>query len=411
MKIGYLMQEGCPDIRNKPLTGPANHVVNVVRELERLGHNVALLTRYDGKIWKSSDLETFEPVKVLVTDQRFPQTVERVLRGLQSRLRLPYLNWFESRRFAEACFQTLSDCEIFYERMGWMGFGGGMAAKKMDIPLVLEANNGNYLTEMELLGVAPYGFQRYISIKLMRKAFSRTSLIVATGEGHRNRFIETYQVDPELVTIVENGSEIVKLLKRDQLIAFKEPVDIHSPVNIVFVGAFERWHGIIILLSAFVKVVEHYPDTQLVLIGSGTQRDEIGRAINKFNLGTNVKFTGQIDIHQVAHHLSRAHIGVAPYCGWMEYSGLKLFDYKAAGLAIIASGENGQPSALEHGRTGWIVPPGDVDALAQSFLCLLSDSELRRRMGREARIEAENQHSWRHTVIRLQEIFRQVLSS
>jgi glycosyltransferase involved in cell wall biosynthesis len=94
----------------------------------------------------------------------------------------------------------------------------------------------------------------------------------------------------------------------------------------------------------------------------------------------------------------------------MEFSGLKLFDYKAAGLAIIASGRDGQPRTLKHGRTAWIVPPCDEAALGEAIVTLASDAARRRSMGQEARLEAENSHTWRHTAERLQQVFESVLA-
>jgi glycosyltransferase involved in cell wall biosynthesis len=95
----------------------------------------------------------------------------------------------------------------------------------------------------------------------------------------------------------------------------------------------------------------------------------------------------------------------------MEFSGLKLFDYKAAGLAIIASGEKGQPITLRNEETAIIVPPCDVEALAQSIIRLITDIGLRRKLGQIARLEAEKEHSWRHTAINLEKIFMSKLSS
>ena len=66
-----------------------------------------------------------------------------------------------------------------------------------------------------------------------------------------------------------------------------------------------------------------------------------------------------------------------------------MLDYKAAGLVTLTSGENGQPDIIRHGETGWIVPPCDEDALAQAIVALCANPQLRRKMGQNARIEAE----------------------
>jgi len=64
---------------------------------------------------------------------------------------------------------------------------------------------------------------------------------------------------------------------------------------------------------------------------------------------------------------------------------------------------------LQHGQTGWIVPPCDVDQLAEALVALGDDAPLRRCIGQAARAEAEAEHSWRHTAVQLQAIFARVV--
>jgi len=408
MRIGYVMQEGGPDVRKKPLSGPANHVLKVYQELQAFGHEMRFLARYDGRLWQSADLESFSEVSVKRYDQGWRRSVERGVRGIQSRLKLPYANWFESLRFSEACCQVLNDRDLFFERLGWMSYGAGLATRRLNIPLIMEINNGDFITELERLGVAPHGFQRWLAIQIMRRAIHRADAMIATGEGHRQRFIEWWQVNPELISTVENGSDVVNLLMREELRSFRDAPTNTEPVTLVFVGAFEPWHGILVLLPAFAQVVAQGRNVRLILIGSGTQAQEINRSIQELGLQNRVELPGQLDIQQVAQRLAGADIGVAPYCGWMEYSGLKLFDYKSAGLATIASGKDGQPATLQHGLTGWITPPCEQAPLVEAILKLVDDQELRRRIGQQARLEAEQRHTWRHTVQQLDRVFQKV---
>jgi glycosyltransferase involved in cell wall biosynthesis len=88
---------------------------------------------------------------------------------------------------------------------------------------------------------------------------------------------------------------------------------------------------------------------------------------------------------------------------------LKIFDYKAAGLACIASGKDGQPATLRHGETGWIVPPCDEAALAEAIIKLACDVGLRRRLGQAARLDAEKFHTWTKTAESLEKIFNQLI--
>ncbi len=409
MKIGYLMQTGGPDVREKPLTGPANHVLKVYRELQELGHEMHFLARYDGKIWRSIDLERFEPVFVRRYDQGLRRLIERLVRGVQSRGKLPYFNLFESLRFSEACCQELTNCDLFYERMGWMGYGAGLAARRSKIPLVLEVNNGDFVTELERLGVAPRGFQYDLAVWLMRRAVHRADFSIATGDGHRRRYIEWWGIHPDKVTTVENGSDVVHLLKRDRLRSFSNHVAEDGTITLVFVGAFEPWHGILILLAAFANAASQLPQLRLKIIGSGTLSQDVRNKIDELDIGDKVVLTGQLPVEEMAEHLVTSDIGLAPYCGWMEFSGLKLFDYKSAGLVSLASGIDGEPATLKHGVTGWIVPPCDEEALSKAILLLANNPELRHSIGRSARLEAEEQHSWTHTAHQIEEILYKVV--
>jgi glycosyltransferase involved in cell wall biosynthesis len=388
LKIGYLMQAGVPDVRKRPLSGPAMHVVKVFEELQVLGHHLRLIAFNDCKIWKSDDLISFEQVKISWLDDGLSLWCERIIRRIQSELNLPYTATFDSFRFSQACFQELEDYDILFERMGWFGYSGGIASRRLKIPLILEVN-GDHLSEFEMLRLAPTGMQRRLSTHLMHWATKQAAHVVATGEGWKQRFIERWGGDPARISVVENGSEYVAILKREQLLSFNPDYLAQESVGIIYVGAFEPWHGISILLQAAAKAISNGISIHLLLAGTGSEEAKIREEIQNLALNNHVNLTGHLIPEELSVYLAQADIGVSPYYGRVEYSGLKLLDYKAAGLAIIASGENGQPYVIDHGRTGWIVPPGDVEALYQAIVKLSLDTEGRKRMGREARIEAE----------------------
>jgi len=407
MKIGYLLQAGAPNMQAQPRSGPAAHVWHVCHELQGLGHQVRLLGAAAGRIWCSDDLQTYRPV-VTPLDRGVRRGLESIVRRTQRELHLPYLHLFDSLHFAAACRQELAECDLLYERMGWMGYGGALASLRSGQPLILEVN-GDHLSEYEMTGAAPKGLQRAASLRLMRWATRQAAWVIATGEGWRRRFLERWPVDPQRVTVVENGSEVVDLLARGDLANFQSPPDVQAPLRLAYLGAFEPWHGLPVLLEALAQVAARGMAVHLDIIGDGSVRPQMEELVARHALTPCVTFHGFLPIAPAAQILGRAEIGLSPYCGRVEYSGLKLLDYKAAGLATIASGANGEPPVLRHGQTGWIVPPCDTDQLAAAILTLGADADLRRRIGQAARYEAETQHSWRCTAEQLQAIFEQVV--
>ena len=404
MKIAYLMQVGVPDIRYDPPSGPALHVKHVVEELRRLGHHVSLLAFLEKGVWKSNDLRNFSPVAIPAIDSGILKLAERSIRRLQYELQLPYAALFESLRFALACCQELRGYDLFYERLGWVGYGAGLAAHWLHIPLILEVN-GDHLSEMELQGEAPQGCQRMLSMMLMKNAAHRAAHTVTTGEGWRKLYIERWKVDPASVTVIENGSELVKLIDRSRLRTFSPNSVSNNILTIAYSGGFDPWQGVTILLHAVCRVIATGIAVRLLLIGAGPGLAPAKQLAHDLGIEHQVVFTGQLASNEYAAYLTTADIGVSPYCGRAEYSGLKLLDYKAAGLAIIASGKEGQPAIIEHGRTGLIVPPCDEDALYEAIIHLNSNRDFAARLGKEARLEAERLHSWENTAKHLIELF------
>jgi len=409
MRIGYLVQQDV-NIRTAPYDGPANHVREVIQGLQKSGHDVRTLLRLDSRLLATDDLARFEVVEVPWMDHGLLRFFEKGVRRLQYELQLPYAGLFESVRFALAARQELKGFDILLERMSWANCGSALAARWLNIPLILE-NNGDPLHDLEAKGIAPEGIQRRLSLTLTRYAVRAAAHVVISGDGWREKFIERWEIAPERTTTVENGTRVVDLLERRELRAFRDGAQGAPAPTLVYLGSFYPWQGVSILLRALARVREQGVEARLLLIGSGPGEAEARSLVAKLGLGTIVTFTGRLRPAEYAPLLADADIGVAPYCGWPEFSGLKLFDYKAAGLATIGSGRDGQPQTLRHGETGWVVPPCNEARLADAIARLVEDRSLRRRIGRAARVEAEQRHRWEHTVQRLEEIMLDVVAA
>jgi glycosyltransferase involved in cell wall biosynthesis len=210
--------------------------------------------------------------------------------------------------------------------------------------------------------------------------------------------------------VVENGTDLLQLLKRPQLKSFRQDSTQAGPLRIVYLGGFYPWHGVPILLRAFSRARQQHAPLELLLIGAGEGLEAAQNLARELHVADAVTFAGHQPQAAYARMLADADVGTSPYCGWPEYSGLKIFDYKAAGLPTIASGVDGNPVTIQPGKTGWIVPPCDEDALVKVLLDLDGKRSLLREMGRAARIDAETKHDWQQTVQRLETLFGHLLT-
>lgn len=404
MRIGYLAQLS-PEVRFPPFDGPANHIRQVISKLQDMGNKVTFLGGFGDRIVKCEDIEGFSDSQTLLQK---PDMVERGVRRIQGFLRFPYINYFISRRFAIACQKELYECDVLLERASWMGYGGALAARSMNIPLVLEYN-GDPLHDLAAKRMDPRGIQRAVSKNIFRQTLTAASHIIASGNGWRSNLINEWQIKPHRISVVENGTPLVDLLRREQLRNFQDNPD-PTPVSVVYLGGFYAWHGTLLAVKALNNVLTRGFNARMVMIGAGEQYDETRSLARALDIADRVTFTGPLQPDEFAPILADADIALSPYCGWKEYSGLKLFDYKAAGLAIIASGEKGQPETISHGHSGWIVPPCDLDSLTAAMHMIIENRDLRRKLGQNARIEAEKWHSWERTASEIERILTELVT-
>lgn len=399
MNIAYLAQLS-PDIRTPPFDGPANHIRHIIHEWREMNNGVRFIGGINSIYWKSDDLMSFQSI-----ENQQKTVIERSLRKAQTITRLPYLNYFESSHFSEVILRESEDVHCLYERTSWMSYGGLLASKKMNIPLILEFN-GDPLLDLKSKGQHPRGLQLVISSSLFRYTLAHATYLIASGQGWKNNLIEKWKISPEKISVVENGTILVNLLCRENLANFQEKSS-ESQIKIAYLGGFYPWHGTKIAVNAFHQLIREGINAQLVMIGDGSDLDDTKKIATSLGIEDKVVFTGTLPPENYANILASCHIGLSPYCGWREFSGLKLFDYKAAGLAVIASGQNGQPQTIVHNKTGLIVPPCDEKALTNAMKLLARDCNFTAALGQQARFEAEAKHTWRNSAQNIINIINQ----
>jgi glycosyltransferase involved in cell wall biosynthesis len=174
-------------------------------------------------------------------------------------------------------------------------------------------------------------------------------------------------------------------------------------------GRLLRGKGVETLLEAFALVAGELPDLRLLLIGSGEGQalsieDELRRRSGESDLAGRVLFAGRVE--RVEDALRAADLFVFPSV--FEGLGISLVEAAACGLPAVASRTGGIVDVVEDGRSGLLVPPGDLAALAEGLRALAASADRRAAMGREARRVALERFDERDGVDRYRAVFRGV---
>ncbi len=160
---------------------------------------------------------------------------------------------------------------------------------------------------------------------------------------------------------------------------------------VAMVASLRRWKGHEAFLEAAGRVASRVPARFVIVGGSIFDDDDPGYAqalrarSAALGLGERVSFLGQRDdLPDLWPHLS-----VLVHPAAAEPFGRVVAEAMIAGVPVAGFQDGGVPELLEHERTGLLVPPGDVPALAQAVTRLLDEPELRWHLARNARQEAE----------------------
>lgn len=181
--------------------------------------------------------------------------------------------------------------------------------------------------------------------------------------------------------------------------------DDRSAVSSLGIGESDNVVGIVAVLRpekdhesflrAARRVVDEMPDTKFLIVGDGPMRAQIETRIEQLGLNDSVILAGaRADVAQVMRALDV--FVLSSYT--VECFPNALLEAMAAGRPAVCTAVGGVPEMIEESVTGYLVPPADVDALANRLIRLLANPSLAQQMGRAARRRAETKFSLRSSV-------------
>ena len=180
------------------------------------------------------------------------------------------------------------------------------------------------------------------------------------------------------------------------------PLPFTPPAGViaVFAGAFRNWHGAIHLADA-IRTLRGRSRREIsaLFIGDGPELPAVRAAATGLD---GIVFTGALPHAVMPAALAAAHVGVAPFdlaahkplALGFYWSPLKMFEYMAAGLPVVAPAVARIPALVGDRREGVLYDPADVNALASVLEELAGDAGLRNRLGTAARERALRDYSW-----------------
>ncbi|MGH7342643.1 MAG: glycosyltransferase, partial [Candidatus Rokuibacteriota bacterium] len=168
---------------------------------------------------------------------------------------------------------------------------------------------------------------------------------------------------------------------------------IGEPVRLLTVGRMIEKKGMEFSIRAVAGLVRRHPDVRYEIVGDGPLRPAIEALISELDLERVVVLHGARDAAFVRDRMAAAHLfvltSVTAASGDQEGQAVVLQEAQACGLPVVTTDHSGLPEAIDAGRSGFLVPERDVDALVDRLEHLVSHPDLWASMGRAGRAYVE----------------------
>ena len=369
----------------------------------------------DLQVFKSDKLPASQYGRLGLSGTALFKRFESGVRRLQSELHLPYLALFDSYRMAEAGSINLKGFDLIHERFNLLALGGAWASRRLGIPFVLEVN-ADLLEQRKFKGIPERGMRRLFAVWATRMCFNAAAKIICISADLKDHLNRKWNIEDSKLTVLPCAADVEAFESNHGAERVRRGLGLTNEPVVIWVGGYYPWHDLDLLLTSFTLVLQRQPSAKLVLVGDGPIRQSIAQKVQKNGLQQSVIMTGAIAHANVPEMLSIADIAVVPSAPVPASHGgtgtpLKLFEYMAAGKAIVATALNQATEVIQNGHTGLLVEAGDVNRFAEAILTLLNNPVERVRLGQNARHRAVELYSWEEYTRRLEEIYLNVLGN
>ena len=261
------------------------------------------------------------------------------------------------------------------------------------------------------LAFHPYqsGFLNRLYIAFERKAAQQTDAIISVAQAMTDQALAAGIGRPEQYGKVFSGLEMDHFLEiptREEIAALRAELNISSDaVVIATVARLFDLKGHEYIIEAAREVAKEHKNVIWLFIGDGKLRNQLEQQIAGYNLTEYFRFTGLVPPERVAQWLHASDILV--HCSLREGLARALPQALLCGKPAISFDVDGAAEVIRDDQTGYLLAPQDIAALTQAQKKLISDADLRRRLGQAGREFCRVEFDHKLMVDRIEQIYQE----
>jgi glycosyltransferase involved in cell wall biosynthesis len=391
-----------------PGDGIAPFVKAISESLAGLGHNLAVVAPYDPDV-KPLDTDDIQVYRYkYIWPIRFH--VMGHARSLEKDVRLRLSSYILLPFFLIAAFIKLNqvvkhqNSDIIYAH--WVipnGLIASCVAKLRNIPFIISLHGSDIYVAQK----------NWLFRTIARWVFKHSSGVTACSAELNRKAVELGA--PKDINLVPWGADPTIFDPRRRTRATGNQLNNQSQIRITSLGRMVEKKGFKFLIEAMPPILQKFPSTELVIGGGGLLQSDLQKQTQDFQISERVSFPGSVLWNDVPEFLANSDIFVLPSVrdehGNEDGLPTVLLEAMSCGVAVIASQIGGTNLVIQNDVNGLLVPPGDIPSLTRAIMRLIQNEELRKNLGREARISVMNRFNWNEVAVQISAILQTSVAS
>lgn len=251
--------------------------------------------------------------------------------------------------------------------------------------------------------------QNFLYITAEKFASYFTDKFICVGEIMKERYLSAGIGKKSQYVVIYSGFDIKPYLEAEKTRAERRRMlEIKENEKVIgMIGRLFYLKGQDYLIQAFADIVKEYPDVKLLLVGDGILRKQLEDYAHKHGIFSKVIFTGLVPPEEIPYYVGV--MDILAHTSLREGLPKAVAQGFAGGKPVVAFDVDGAKELVINDKTGYLIPPKNIELLREKMLFLLKNPEISYKMGEAGREIVKELFPVEKMVDRIEELYKELL--
>jgi PEP-CTERM/exosortase A-associated glycosyltransferase len=261
-------------------------------------------------------------------------------------------------------------------------------------------------------GTCKEGDIRYrLTRKMENFVVNKVDAVTTICEGLRSDLVGRGVAESK-ITVIPNAVNIEQFnIISEKDAELSSEFGLQDKIVLGFLGSFYGYEGLELIVQALPEIIKNIPNAVFLLVGGGPQEQNLKNQINQLGLEKHVIMPGRVPHSEVSRYYSMVDLLIYPRKPMRLtelVTPLKPLEAMAQGKLVLASDVGGHKELITDNKNGWLFESGNVNALAEKTIDVLTSQQHWPAVIKEGRQFVEEERNWKNSVARYDPVYKKL---